>query len=164
MGFVYAYDLSDETVIVKDFIADAAFTTGKRGDIVVLNASGNVVAAGNNPTTVLGVYEGGNFQGLVASGQPYAATTVTQNTLSQNNISKVRVSPTAVYRVPLKAAATAPVIGSKYGCASGTAPAGATAVIDTANTATGAIFEVVAYDAANTNVFVKIANSALVLA
>lgn len=164
MAFQYAYDLSDESVVVKDFIADSGFTGGKRGDVVVLNASGNVAAAGNNPTTVLGVYEGGEFKGLVASGQPYAATTVTQNNLSQNTYAKVRVSPTAVYRVPLKAAASAPVIGTAYGCTSGTAPTGSNAVIDTANTSTGAIFEVVAYDSATSNCFVKIKGSALVYA
>jgi hypothetical protein len=154
MAFVYAYSLSDEEVVIKDFPL-AAGQTPARGDLVILNGSGQVTASGNNPTTVLGCFESQNFQGLVASGQPFAATTVTQNSQSTTT-AKVRVSPTAVYRVPLKTAAAAPTIGTKYGCASGTAPSGANAVIDTANTATGAIYQVVDYDSVAKNCFVII--------
>lgn len=158
MAFTYAYSTTDEDIVVKDFALAAGASVAK-GDVVVLNGSGQVAASGNNPTSVLGVLVDLSFTGLVASGQPYAATTVTNN--SQNStLAKVRISPTAVYRVPLKSGATAPTIGTKYGCASGTAPAGAAAVIDTANTATGAIFQVVDFDSTTNNCFVIITGSA----
>jgi hypothetical protein len=153
VGFEYAYSLTDEVVEVKDFTADAAFA-GSKGDVVILNGSGNVAASGNNPTTVLGVYEGGNFQGITQGGA-YAATTVTNNSQS-NKLAKVRIGGNAVYRVALKAAASAPVIGTAYGVTTGTAPTGAAAVLDTAQTTTGAIFKVVDYDATTKNCFVTI--------
>lgn len=159
VGFEYAYSLTDEVIEIKDFIADSAFT-GSKGDVVILNASGNVVASGNNPTTVLGVYEGGNFRGITNNGD-YAATTVTNNSQS-NKLAKVRVGANAVYRVALKAAATAPVIGTAYGVTTGTSPTGTAAVIDTAQTATGAIFKVVDYDATTQNCFVVITSRSLV--
>lgn len=161
MAFSFAYDLSDEALVIKDFILSSGYTPA-RGDNVVLNASGQLVAPAANATTVLGVYMGGSFQGLVAAGQPYAATTVTQNDESVNTYGKVMSAPTAVWRVPLKSGAATPVVGTKYGVASGVAPTGANAVIDTANTATGAIYQVVDYDSVAQNCFVLITGRQLV--
>lgn len=156
MAFTFAYDLSDESMTVKDYVLSSGYTPAK-GDNIVLNASGQLVAPAANAATILGVFEGGAFQGLVASGQPYAATTVTQNEESTNNYGKVRVAQaTTVWKVPLKSGAAAPTIGVKYGCASGVAPTGANAVIDTSNTATGAIYQVVDYNSTTQQCFVTI--------
>lgn len=149
MAFVYAYSLTDEDWSVKDFVADAAYS-GKRGDLVTLNAAGNVVAPAANPATVLGVYEGGSFQGIT-QGSPYAATTVTNNSQS-TKLAKVRVaSADSVFRIPLKAGAAAPAVGTKYGIDNTV-----DAHLDTANTTTGAIYQVVEYDADAKNAFVTI--------
>lgn len=158
MAFVYAYSLSDEEVTIKDFPL-AASTTPARGDIVILNSSGQIAVAGNNPTTVLGVYEGGSFMGL-AQGGTYAASAANSNdeTNTTNPLGKVRLSGNAVYRVPYTG--SAPTVGTKYGNVSAQAPSGANAKIDTTNTATGAIYQVVAVDSANTNAFVVIIASA----
>lgn len=152
MAFIYAYSLSDEEIEVKDFPLTG--TVPAHGDAVILNASGQVTLAAANPTTLLGVFEGANFQGLVASGQPYAAVTVTNNSQG-TTIGKVRVAGNAVYRVPYVTASGVPVVGVKYGCTSGTAPVGANAVLDKANT-TQAIFTVVDVDTANAVAFVSI--------
>lgn len=159
MAFTFAYNLTDESVVIKDF-PTATGVTPARGDIVVLNASGQIAAAGNNPTAVLGVYEGGSFMGI-SQGGSYAAAAANSNdeTNQTNPLGKIRVAdPTSVYRVPY--VGSAPTVGTKYGNTSGAAPAGSGAHIDTANTATGAIYQVVGVDTANTNAFVIIIGSA----
>lgn len=162
MAFTFAYSISDEEMVIKDF-PTATGVTPARGDVVILNGSGQIAAAGNNPTTVLGVYEGGSFTGLVPSGMyAAAAANVNDETNTTNPLGKVRLSATSVYRVPYTG--TAPVVGTKYGNTSGQAPAGAQARIDTANTTTGAIYQVIAVDTANSNAFVVITAAARQLA
>jgi len=148
MAFVYAYSVSDENVAVQDFNADAALA-GKRGDLVILNGAGNVVApADNTAASVLGVYEGGNFRGIT-EGSPYAATTVTSNSQS-GKLAKVRVAThDAVFRAPYTGGT--PVVGTKYGVTSPVDPK-----IDVANTVTGAIYQVVEVDTESGNCFVII--------
>lgn len=153
-GLSYAYSLSDEIVEVKDFALASGFTPSK-GDVVTLDGTGAVAAPAANATTVLGVFEGRNFQGITKNG-PYAATTVTQNS-QKGDLAKVRVAGNAVYRVPLKAGATAPIVGTAYGLSAYTAP-----TLDTSLTGAGAIYKVVDYDANTGNVFVVITGRVLV--
>lgn len=147
MAFEFAYALNgvlDSPVL--DFKANSGYTP-KQGDVVKLNGANEVIigAAGASDTAVLGVCEGGNFTGLVA-GTP---------TVSTNNpgvLAKVRVDSQAVYRIQLKAAATAPVIGTAYG----TALVSNDFQLDTAVTTTGAIYKTVGYNATTRDVFVTI--------
>lgn len=71
----------------KDFTLDPTYAnTAKKGDIVRLNASGNVVQATTSDTSVLGVLVGFNFEGagvtvktgkvMTAADNVYAATKV----------------------------------------------------------------------------------------
>jgi hypothetical protein len=75
--------------------------------------------------TVAGVLEGGEFLGLVASGQPYAATkssfldSASDTSRYPNGVGKVRVDKAAVYRVAVNTAgatdfATNAHIGQSY--------------------------------------------------
>lgn len=121
MAFQYAYTLDGgDTPVVKDFPLDTAanYKTGagtndfKKGDLVFQSAGllrRNVVTTG----AALGVVEGGEFTGLVAPGQPYAAAkagfidSATDATRYPNGVGKVRVDKACVYRVPVKAGLTA---------------------------------------------------------
>lgn len=150
--FVYAYSLTDENWSVKDFVA-AAGLVANRGDLVTLDANGDVAAPAANAATVLGVYEGGNFQGIT-QGSPYEATTVTDNSQSQA-LAKVRVATAdSVFRAPYTGGT--PKVGVKYGVTAEADPK-----IDVANTATGAIYQVVEVDTDNSNAFVVITGRVL---
>lgn len=124
----FAYSL-DGGLVVKDFEIDSSYTAPKRGDFVVLNASGKIVkTVALTGTAITGVLEGQEFTGLVAQGQPYAATnTYPLADAAKRSIVKVRIGKEAVYRVPV-GNATAANIGAVVGFTS----AGA---VDTAATA-----------------------------
>ena len=130
MAFVFAYSLDgNHANIIKDYPFDtlANYKTGagtngaKKGDLVFLNAGKlrrNVVTTG----AALGVLEGQEFTGLVAQGQPYAATNSSftaesvATTKYVDGVGKVRIDKSSVYRVPVKTGATASVanIGGSY--------------------------------------------------
>jgi hypothetical protein len=80
MAFQFAYTLDGEAASpVKDYALDTAgnYGTGgvKKGDLVFLNAGlVRKVQAATPANSGLGVIEGQEFLGLVAPGQPYAAT------------------------------------------------------------------------------------------
>lgn len=120
MAFQYAYSLdAGDVAVIKDFPLDtvANYKTGagtndhKKGDLVFLSAGlARRVTAATATGTSLGVSEGGEFTGLVAQGQPYAATNaaITSDSISAtkfpNGITKVRPDKAAVYRVPVNQA------------------------------------------------------------
>jgi hypothetical protein len=120
MAFQFAYDITgDATSVVKDFSLDTAGNYGaggmKKGDLVT-QVSGLVrkATAATTSGTALGVAEGGEFLGLVAAGQPYAATnssftaSAINTTKNPNGVVKVRNSKaTSVFKAPLKAGQTA---------------------------------------------------------
>lgn len=133
MAFEYAYSLDGK---VANPIADLALDTlvnyktvgtngPTKGDLVFLNAG--LLRRVNNVATpkASGVFEGTAFTGLVAQGQPYAATnssfgsSAVDTTNFPNGIGKVRRDPACVYRVPLTAAQTATNanVGTGYGIA-----------------------------------------------
>lgn len=114
MAFVFAYSLdSNHASVVKDFPLDTAanYKTGagtndnKKGDLVFQSAGllrRNIVTTG----AALGVLEGGEFTGLIASGQPYAAVKssfmdeATDTVLNPNGVGKVRTDKSSsVFRV-----------------------------------------------------------------
>lgn len=115
MAFRFAYSLDgNHANIIKDFPLDTAanYKTGagtndvKKGDLVFQSGGllrRNVVTTG----AALGVLEGGEFTGLVASGQPYAAAKssftdkATDLAQSPNGVGKVRIDKSSVYRVPV---------------------------------------------------------------
>lgn len=118
MAFQFAYALdSNPNSVVKDFPMDtlvnykASAGTGdaKKGDLVFQSAG--LLRRGIATTgTSLGVLEGQEFLGLVAAGQPYAATnsSFTASAIdvakNPNGVGKVRVDKGAVYRVPVNQA------------------------------------------------------------
>jgi hypothetical protein len=133
MAFQFAYTTNGQSVgVVNDFPLDTlenyqngTGTNGvKKGDLVVLN-NGLVRRADASATSALGVVEGTEFTGLVAQGQPYAATNssftaeVLDTDKNPNGVVKVRVNADAVYRVPVKSGQTATNanIGGEYGIA-----------------------------------------------
>lgn len=97
----FAYSL-DGGLVIKDIELDAGYASPKRGDFVAINASGKVAKlVGGTGTTVSGVLEGQEFTGLVAQGQPYAATNSFPFADAQKKaIAKVRLGKGAVYRIP----------------------------------------------------------------
>lgn len=132
MAFVFAYSLAGEANgVVKDYALDTAgnYGTGgaKKGDLVFLS-SGLLrkTQAATGTGTSLGVLEGQEFMGLVAQGQPYAATNssftaqATSTTKYPNGVGKVRADKAlAVYKVPVRQAgavqtATNAHVGSSY--------------------------------------------------
>jgi hypothetical protein len=132
--FEYAYSLDgDAANTVMDAALDtlvnyknAVGTNGPTKGDLVFYAAGLLKRTTNvaSPKTS-GVLEGTEFTGLVAQGQPYAATNASFNTLATNTtlypngIGKIRRDPTVVYRVPLTAAQTATNanVGVSYGIA-----------------------------------------------
>ena len=95
---------SDAVQAVKDFTLDATYAaTAKKGDIVKLNASGQVVAAATNDILVLGVYEGPNIK--------LAADTVTTG--------KVRTAAEAVYEITVTGGTPVPGLGYPVTLSSG---------------------------------------------
>jgi hypothetical protein len=132
MAFQFAYTLDGEAASpVKDFALDTAgnYGTGgvKKGDLVFL--SGGLVRKVQAATVAnsgLGVIEGQEFVGLVAPGQPYAATNTSftaqaiNTTKNPNGVGKVRADKTSVvYKVPVKSGQTAATanVGVGYGIA-----------------------------------------------
>jgi hypothetical protein len=132
MAFQFAYTLDGEAASpVKDFALDTAgnYGTGgvKKGDLVFL--SGGLVRKVQAATVAnsgLGVIEGQEFLGLVAPGQPYAATNTSftaqaiNTTKNPNGVGKVRADKSSVvYKVPVKSGQTAATVnvGTAYGIA-----------------------------------------------
>jgi hypothetical protein len=136
MAFVYVYSQDGDTANV---IADQALDTASnypngtgtngvtKGDLVFL-ASGLLkrAAVATASGSALGVLEGTEFTGLVAQGQPYAATnasgtaSATNTTLFPNGVGKVRMDKSScVYKVPVKSGQTAANtnVGVAYGIA-----------------------------------------------
>ena len=127
MAFQMAYSLDGSGISsIQDFALDtvanyqaSAGTNGyKKGDLVALNASGKVIRANAASAKAIGVVEGFEFLGLVAQGQPYAATRASFNDSAQdttkypNGIVKVRVETDTVYRLPYTGGT--PVVGTAY--------------------------------------------------
>ncbi len=112
MAFSYAYSLGNsDAPVTQDF----AITSGTPalGDCVVI-ASGGTGAKVNNTTVVaskVGVCVGQNFLGLATSGVNAATTT---STYAPSALAYIIVDPSAVYRIPWAASATAAVIGNTY--------------------------------------------------
>lgn len=115
MAFQFAYSLdSNPNQVIKDFPLDtiANYKTGagtndaKKGD-VVFQSAGLLRRSVATTGTALGVMEGQAFLGLIAQGQPYAATNVAFQAeavdvaLNPNGVGKVRMDKAAVYRVPV---------------------------------------------------------------
>lgn len=133
MAFQFAYTLGgDSGVAAYDFPLDTAanYKTGagtndlKKGDLVFLSGGLLRRAIATTGNVTLGVAEGGGFTGLVAAGQPYAATNsaftaeVIDTTKNPNGIAKVRTDKTVVYKVPVQqtgiTTATNAHIGQSY--------------------------------------------------
>jgi hypothetical protein len=132
MAFQFAYTLDGEAAsVVKDYALDTAgnYGTGgvKKGDLVFLNAGLlRKVQAATAANSGLGVIEGQEFLGLVAQGQPYAATnssftaSAVNTTKYPNGVGKVRADKNSVvYKVPVKSGQTAATanVGVSYGIA-----------------------------------------------
>jgi hypothetical protein len=121
MAFQFAYSLdSNPNSVVKDSPLDttANYKTGagtndaKKGDLVFQSA-GLLRRAISTTGVAYGVMEGTAFTGLIAQGQPYAATNVAfqaeaiDPALNPNGVGKARIDKGAVYRVPVKSGQTA---------------------------------------------------------
>lgn len=118
MAFVYAYTLG--SCVVKDFPLDTAAnykasagTNGvTKGDLVFQSGGLLRRAIATTGSSVLGVVEGTEFTGLVASGQPYAATkssftdAATDTAQNPNGVGKVRIDKDVVYKVPVQQTGT----------------------------------------------------------
>lgn len=114
MAFEYAYSTDGAAVLsVKDFPLDTAAnykTSGTngvtKGDLV-FQSGGLVRRNGATTGTAMGVLEGTEFTGLVAQGQPFAATNASfiasaiDTTKNPNGVGKIRIDKSAVYRVPV---------------------------------------------------------------
>jgi hypothetical protein len=134
MAFELAYSLGGNVIsTVKDLPLDTAANYGTvaptKGDLVV-QASGLLrrAAVDSTAASVMGILVGKEFTGLVAAGQPYAATKssftdeATNATLNPNGVGKVAMSKSLVYRVPVwqggaTDAATNAHIGSTFAIA-----------------------------------------------
>lgn len=174
MAFVFAYSLNGEPASnIMDFPLDTLSNyqngTGTngvtKGDLVFLK-TGLVERAGATTTTApAGVVEGTEFMGLVAQGQPYAATnssfiaSALNTTVYPNGVVKLRVDASSVYEAPLVAGQTATNanLGVAYGIA---CDANGNQHVDTTNT-TDTLVKVVALNPAdNTKVFVTLTTNA----
>lgn len=127
MAFVFAYSLdSNAAQAIVDLPLDTAgnFAVAQqtKGSLVK-SVSGLLQKCGTGAagTGAVGVLEGGEFTGLVAQGQPYAATNASQiasatdTTAFPNGVGKVRMDKAAVYKVKASAAVTNANIGASYG-------------------------------------------------
>jgi hypothetical protein len=133
MAFQFAYTQGgDAGVAIYDFPIDtvANYKTGagtndaKKGDLVFISGGLLRKAVSTTGNVTLGVLEGGGFTGLVAAGQPYAATNssftaeIIDTAKNPNGIGKVRIDKTAVYKVPVQqtgiTTATNAHIGQSY--------------------------------------------------
>lgn len=104
MAFEVAYSLQGDVISpAKDIPLHGTSTPTKKGDLVKLVAGlaqKTATAGGTSDGVVVG-YE---FNGLVAQGQPYAATNAAltnQNIGNANGTGKVILDKNIVYRVPV---------------------------------------------------------------
>ena len=169
----WAYSLDSDKSLIQDFIPAvsgdtvATQTNGTAGvyaptkyDVVSLNDQGRVCLATQaipsgktspylDASSVLGVCEGDNFQGLAAGGK-YAAVYASNNDVSKS-VAKVHTSTTDVYRIDIASGATAPVIGVTYSMYFDTNHG---AQLDTANpSGSSQIFRVIGTNSAGTQAF-----------
>lgn len=127
MAFEFAYALDGAAIsTIKDFPLEtlANYKSGagtndwKKGDLVSLNASGKIIRTKAADAKAIGVIEGFEFTGLVAQGQPYAASRASfldsaqDTTRYPNGVVKVRIESDSVYRVPVTG--SAPTLGTAY--------------------------------------------------
>lgn len=151
MAFEYLYSL-DGTIapVVNDFALDTLSnyqnTTGtngvKRGDLVFIDATSGLIKRSKAGAGVLatGVLEGQEFMGLVAAGQPYAATQASFTaeainvTKNPNGVGKVNIDKMTVYKVPASAAVTAAHLGKVYGILNAASGDQSVNLADTTNT------------------------------
>ena len=168
MGFSFAYALGSVTSEVRDYPLDTLTnyqngvgTNGpKQGDLVFL-ASGLLKRTKDAATPkAIGVLEGVEFLGLVAAGQPYAATDASitadaiNKTKNPNGVGKVRIYENVVYSVPVKSGQTLTTanIGVAYGIFQ---DAAGDQTLDTTNT-TNVIAKVVDFSKDGKTAFVTI--------
>lgn len=173
MAFVFAYALDGNGASpVADLALDTlvnyktAGTNGvTKGDLVFLNAG--LIRRTNNVASpkASGVLEGTEFVGLVAQGQPYAATNASNTasavstTLFPNGTGKVRRDPAAVYRVPVNSGTASNAnVGVSYGIA---LDAAGDQKVDLTNT-TNLVVKVEGFTTDGKFVYVTILPSALV--
>lgn len=129
MAFQFAYTLAgDSGIALKDLPLDtiANYKTGagtgdmKKGDLVFQSA-GLLRRAIATTGAAVGVVDGGEFTGLVAQGQPYAATNasftseLTDVAASPNGMAKVRMDKSVVYRVPVQQTGTTTATNAHLG-------------------------------------------------
>lgn len=116
----FAYSLDGGIGIIKDYAASSGYSASvaKKGELVEISATtGNPVKLTGTSTVCHGVIEGSEFVGLVAQGQPYAATNASKTasaTANANGTLKVRIGKEAVYRIPA-GTVTAAHIGQAVG-------------------------------------------------
>ena len=120
MAFEYAYSTNGSDVLpAKNFKLNGTYaTTAKKGDVVKLDASQELVKAVAADTEVLGVLESTVFEGL---GKTPA-------------FGQVKLSEEAIYRTPFTG--TTPVVGTAY-------PINASQVLNGSGTGTGSIYKVI---------------------
>ena len=131
MGFSFAYALGSATSEVRDYPLDTLTnykngvgTNGPtQGDLVFLEAGKLQRTINETGAKGIGVLEGVEFLGLVAQGQPYAATDASitadaiDKTKNPNGVGKVRIYENVVFSVPVKDGQTASTanVGVAYG-------------------------------------------------
>lgn len=135
MAFQFAYSLDGASVsTIKDFPLDTlanyqsgAGTNGyTKGDGVLLSSGLLRRQANVASPKIIGVVEGFEFMGLVAQGQPFAATNAAQGTSATdttrfpNGVAKIRIESDSVYRIPVYqtgavTTATNAHLGGSYG-------------------------------------------------
>lgn len=132
MAFEFSYATSGDGVLpAKNFKLASSYTNPKKGDVVKLNPSQELVKAGVTDSEVLGVLESTVFEG-----QGVPVTT-----------GQVKYSQEAVYKTPYTGAN--PVVGTSYAIL-------ADQTIDGANAGTGKIYKVIAVDTVAKTVEVQI--------
>ena len=171
MAFVYAYSINgNHAEPISDFPLDTVTNyktsvgtnNAKKGDLV-FQSSGLLRRAIATTGASLGVLEGQEFTGLIASGQPYAATKASfldeasNTTLNPNGVGKVRTSKQAVYKVAVNTAgavdlATNAHLGGSYTIA---LDAAGDQTVDL-NTTTNACVKVVDFTPDGKHVFVTL--------
>lgn len=115
----FAYSTDGGMGIVKDYLASASYSAAiaKKGEFVDLDASGFPRKASGTTTLITGIVEAIEFTGLVAQGQPHAATNASRTAQASgaaNGVLKVRLGKEVVYRLP-RGNATATHIGLAVG-------------------------------------------------
>jgi hypothetical protein len=132
MSLEFAYSLDGSAVSnIKDFALDTAANYKaaggtndvKKGDLIYLDATtGLVRRTGATTNKAIGVLEGTEFLGLVASGQPFAATNASltasavDTTRYPSGVAKIRTESDSVYRIPVNTGTvTNANLGKAYG-------------------------------------------------